>query len=100
MSPMRARYITACQQLLALGFVVVALVPATRVISLDVVGLGPEHGAGQPSISVAPPSASDAASKGAAQACAPLSLRVAERATAGELKKARRCADRLNRSGR
>ena len=41
MSPSRARYVTACQQLLALGVVVIALVPATRVVSLDVVGVGP-----------------------------------------------------------
>ena len=41
MSATRARYVTACQQLLALGVVVVALVPATRVVSLDVVGVQP-----------------------------------------------------------
>ncbi len=44
MSPSRARYVTACQQLLALGVVVMALVPATRVVSLDVVGVGPGQG--------------------------------------------------------
>jgi hypothetical protein len=41
MSPSRARYVTGCQQLLALGVVVVALAPATRVVSLDVVGVQP-----------------------------------------------------------
>ena len=41
MSSSRARFVTACQQLLALGVVVVALVPATRVVSLDVVGEQP-----------------------------------------------------------
>ena len=50
MSSSRARYVTACQQLLALGVVVIALVPATRVISLDVVGVGPGHGVATPSI--------------------------------------------------
>ena len=54
MSPSRARYVTACQQLLALGVVVMALVPATRVVSLDVVGVGPGQGIAQPSISVSP----------------------------------------------
>ena len=44
MSPSRARYVTACQQLLALGVVVMALVPATRVVSLDVVGVQPGQG--------------------------------------------------------
>jgi len=52
MSPSRARYVTACQQLLALGVVVIALVPATRVVSLDVVGVRPGDGAGGPTISV------------------------------------------------
>ena len=50
MSPSRARFVTLCQQLLALGVVVVALVPATRVVSLDVVGVQPGVGAGQPTI--------------------------------------------------
>ena len=50
MSPTRARYVTLCQQLLALGVVVVALVPATRVVSLDVVGVQPDAGAGRPTI--------------------------------------------------
>ena len=54
MSAMRARYVTVCQQLLALGVVVIALVPATRVVSLDVVGVQPGQGVAQPSISVAP----------------------------------------------
>ena len=54
MSPSRARYVTACQQLLALGVVVMALVPATRVVSLDVVGVGPGQGVAQPSIAVSP----------------------------------------------
>lgn len=41
MRPTRARYVTACQQLLALGFVIVALAPAASVVSLDVVGVEP-----------------------------------------------------------
>ena len=52
MSPSRARYVTLCQQLLALGVVVMALVPATRVVSLDVVGVRPEQGVAQPTIKV------------------------------------------------
>jgi hypothetical protein len=50
MSPSRARFVTVSQQLLALGVVVVALVPATRVVSLDVVGVQQETKAGQPTI--------------------------------------------------
>jgi hypothetical protein len=50
MSPSRARFVTGCQQLLALGVVVVALVPATRVVSLDVVGVQPDGGAVRPTI--------------------------------------------------
>ena len=41
MRPTRRRYIALCQQLLALGVVVVALVPASGVVSLDVVGVAP-----------------------------------------------------------
>ena len=37
MPPSRTRYVTACQQLLALGVVVAALTPAASVVSLDVV---------------------------------------------------------------
>ena len=53
MSPSRARFVTACQQLLALGVVVVALVPATRVVSLDVVGVQPGS-AERPSLRIEP----------------------------------------------
>ena len=63
MSPSRARYVTACQQLLALGVVVMALVPATRVVSLDVVGVGPGQGVAQPSISVSPDQPSDGSAR-------------------------------------
>ena len=72
MSPSRARYVTACQQLLALGVVVIALVPATRVVSLDVVGVHPGAQAG-PTIA-----APDAASWGPRQRTG-VSVRVAER---------------------
>lgn len=41
MRPSRRAYIAVCQRLLALGVVVVALVPATGVVSLDVVGVAP-----------------------------------------------------------
>ncbi len=71
MSPSRARYITACQQLLALGVVVIALVPATRVVSLDVVGVRP---GGQSGPTIATP---DSASWGPGTRPGP-SIRVAE----------------------
>ena len=92
MSAMRARYVTVCQQLLALGVVVIALVPATRVVSLDVVGVGPELGVAQPSISVAPTVARQR------HTCASLSLRMAER---GEGQRRCRESGRLvSRAGR
>ena len=43
MRPLRARYVTACQQMLALGVVLVALAPAAGVVSLDVVGVEPDR---------------------------------------------------------
>ena len=55
MSPSRARYVTLCQQLLALGVVVIALVPASRVVSLDVVGEQPGTKTGQPTITLPEP---------------------------------------------
>ena len=92
MSPARARYVTACQQLLALGVVVMALVPATRVVSLDVVGVGPGQGVAKPSISVSPDQplggATEAGMSGYArgqQRCASPSLRVAERVSATQV---------------
>jgi hypothetical protein len=46
-TPFRARFVTACQQLLALAVVCAALTPAVSVVSLDVVSepSGPEAGA-------------------------------------------------------
>lgn len=41
MSPSRARFVTACQQLLALGVVLAVLTPAASVISLDIVAHPP-----------------------------------------------------------
>src|SRR6476661_5470238 len=41
MPPSKTRYITACQQVLALGVVLAALTPAASVVSLDVVREGP-----------------------------------------------------------
>jgi hypothetical protein len=78
MSPSRARYVTACQQLLALGVVVMALVPATRVVSLDVVGVGPGQGVATPSIAVSPEAGMTGYGRGQRR-CAPLGPRVAER---------------------
>ena len=82
MSPSRARYVTACQQLLALGVVVIALVPATRVISLDVVAVRPGDGVAGPSVGVPDVDVSDfAPARPHARGCATtgLSPRVAER---------------------
>ena len=41
MRPTRRLYIALCQRTLAVGVVVVALVPASGVVSLDVVGVAP-----------------------------------------------------------
>ena len=43
MTPKRARFVTACQQLLALAVVLAALTPAAGIVTLDVVG-GPSAG--------------------------------------------------------
>ena len=77
MSPSRARYVTACQQLLALGVVVIALAPATRVVSLDVVGVRP---GGQSGPTIAVP---DSASWGPGHRWTP-GIRVAERESVRE----------------
>ena len=45
MTPNRSRFVTACQQVLALGVVLAALMPAASVVSLDVVGTSPSTGA-------------------------------------------------------
>ena len=50
MRPDQARFVTACQQLLALGVVLAVLTPASGVISLDIVGERP----GQPAAPAAP----------------------------------------------
>jgi hypothetical protein len=71
MTPSRARYVTACQQLLALGVVVIALVPATRVVSLDVVGVVPDAQRG-PTVATPDPAAGGPGQQGR-------SIRVAER---------------------
>jgi hypothetical protein len=41
-TPNRSRFVTACQQLLALGVVLAALTPAASVVTLDVVGTSPD----------------------------------------------------------
>jgi hypothetical protein len=41
MSPSRSRFVTACQQLLALAVVLALLTPAASIVTLDVVGSGP-----------------------------------------------------------
>jgi hypothetical protein len=62
MRPTRARYVTACQQLLALGVVVVGLAPAAGVVSLDVVGVEPHGGsASSPAVEVRVPAAGEMA---------------------------------------
>ncbi len=40
-TPNRARFVTVCQQLLALGLILAALTPAANIVSLDVVTGGP-----------------------------------------------------------
>jgi hypothetical protein len=92
MSPSRARYVTACQQLLALGVVVIALVPATRVVSLDVVGV---HPGAQPGPTIAAP---DSASWRAGQR-APRSARVAERLGSAHERGVLHRGDRLHTDG-
>ncbi|MFC6287777.1 FG-GAP-like repeat-containing protein [Nocardioides sp. GCM10027113] len=47
MRPSKARFVTACQQVLALGVVLAVLTPAATVISLDVVRQAPLPGAHQ-----------------------------------------------------
>ena len=37
MQPHQARFVTVCQQFLALGLVLAVLTPAARIISLDIV---------------------------------------------------------------
>jgi hypothetical protein len=44
MRPLQARLVTLCQQVLALGVVLVVLTPASGVVSLDIVGERPGHG--------------------------------------------------------
>ena len=106
MSPSRARYVTVCKQVLALGVVVMALVPATRVVSLDVVGVGPGQGIAKPSIAVSPDQgiggASEAGMSGYArgqQRCASPNLRVAERRSTTQVT-GRRCSAKGLRSAR
>ena len=51
MRPLQARFITLCQQLLALGVVLTVLTPASGVVSLDIVGERP----GPPAAPALPP---------------------------------------------
>ena len=41
MTPSRSRFVTACQQLLALAVVLAVLTPAASLVTLDVVGSAP-----------------------------------------------------------
>ena len=50
MRPLQARLVTFCQQVLALGVVLVVLTPASGVVSLDIVGEAP----GAPATTTAP----------------------------------------------
>ena len=43
MRPLQARLVTLCQQVLALGVVLVVLTPASGVVSLDIVGGAPRR---------------------------------------------------------
>ena len=51
MTPSRSRFVTACQQLLALAVVLAALTPAASIVTLDVVGSGPDGPAGATALS-------------------------------------------------
>ena len=51
MRPLQARLVTLCQQVLALGVVLVVLTPASGVVSLDIVGEHPGH---QPAAAASP----------------------------------------------
>jgi hypothetical protein len=82
MSPTRARFVTICQQLLALGVVVVAMAPATRVVNLDVVGEQPGSN-GTPGVEKPRVSLASAEQKAAARA-AERAVRRAERQSARE----------------
>jgi N-acetylmuramoyl-L-alanine amidase/FG-GAP-like repeat len=53
-SPNRSRFVTACQQVLALGVVLAALTPAASVVTLDVVGTGPADTTGTDRVGTAP----------------------------------------------
>jgi hypothetical protein len=64
MRPSRAGYVTACQQLLALGVVLVALAPAAGVVSLDVVGVRPDGHSGAPVVQLRPHLAHSASPSG------------------------------------
>ena len=99
MSPSRARYVTACQQLLALGVVVIALVPATRVVSLDVVGVRPGQGVAQPTISVSHQADAWPATRERQHAVAGRSPRVAEREAGPPWVPGRSGARAVSRSG-
>ena len=57
MTPNKSRFVTACQQLLALGLVVAALTPAANMISLTVVPEGPSGPAGGTAVGPATPMA-------------------------------------------
>ena len=48
MRPLQARVVTLCQQVLALGVVLVVLTPASGVVSLDIVGETPGAPAADP----------------------------------------------------
>src|SRR4051794_1229298 len=59
MTPSRSRFVTACQQLLALAVVLAVLTPAASIVTLDVVGSAPGGPAG--ATALARPSAQTAA---------------------------------------
>src|SRR3954463_15449512 len=59
MTPSRSRFVTACQQLLALAVVLAVLTPAASIVTLDVVGSAPGGPAG--ATALARPSAPTAA---------------------------------------
>lgn len=54
MPPSKARYVTICQQLLAIAAVIAVLAPAANVLSLDVIASGPAPAIAGPAMPTAP----------------------------------------------
>jgi hypothetical protein len=71
MRPHQARFVTACQQLLALGVVLAVLTPAAGVVSLDVIGLPGTAPSAAPPAATAPTLGQDSPATEGGNAAAP-----------------------------